>query len=85
MKLGDQATFDATQLDATAVAPTGLTDGSTYYMIYVDANTVEVAANLSDANAGNAINLTASGSGSMSSKVLLQLLPSLSQVVWLMV
>ena len=62
---GDQATFDATQLDATAVAPTGLTDGSTYYMIYVDINTVQVAANLSDANAGNAINLTASGSGSM--------------------
>ena len=47
-------TFDASTLDATAVAPTGLTDGSTYYAIRVDKDLIKVASSLSNANAGTA-------------------------------
>ena len=57
-------TFDASTLDATAVAPTGLTDGSTYYAIRVDKDLIkEVASSLSNANAGTAENITAAGTG----------------------
>ena len=60
---GMQMTFDASTLDATAVAPTGLTDGSTYYAIRVDKDLIKVASSLSNANAGTAENITAAGSG----------------------
>lgn len=41
----------------------GLSDGSTYYIIKVDANTVKLATSSSNATAGTAINLTGTGSG----------------------
>ena len=62
---GDAILFDATTIDSNAVAPTGLTSGTTYYAIRVDSGTLKVAANLTDANNGSAINITAVGSGSM--------------------
>ena len=62
---GDAVLFDSSTIDATAVAPTGLTDQTTYYIIRVDNDTIKFAASLSDANSGNAINITAEGSGSM--------------------
>lgn len=40
----------------------GLTSGTTYYAIRVDGNLIQLAASLSDANAGTEINLTAVGS-----------------------
>ena len=40
---------------------TGLTSGTTYYLIRVDANSFKVAASASDATAGTAINLTGTG------------------------
>ena len=61
---GNQVTFDASTLDASAVAVGGLTDGNTYYIIRVDDDTIKVAASLSDANGGTAISLTSAGSGS---------------------
>ena len=61
---GDEMTYDATTLDATAVAVGGLTSGTTYYAIYVDANNIKVASSLSNANAGTAESLTSAGSGS---------------------
>ena len=61
---GDEMTYDATTLDATAVAIGGLTSGTTYYAIYVDANNIKVASSLSNANAGTAESLTSAGSGS---------------------
>jgi len=62
---GDVMTYDATTLDATATAIGGLTSGNTYYAIYIDKDTIKVAASLSDANAGTAVTLSSSGSGSM--------------------
>ena len=62
---GDAVLFDSSTIDASAVAPTGLTDQTTYYIIRVDNDTIKLAASLSDANSGNAIDITAEGSGSM--------------------
>ena len=42
---------------------TGLTNGTAYFVIKVDHNTIQLAANASDANAGNKINITGAGSG----------------------
>lgn len=41
----------------------GLVEGTTYYIIKVGANTIKLAANVTDANAGTAINLTSVGAG----------------------
>ena len=41
----------------------GLSDGTTYYVIKVDTNTIKLATNSSNATAGTAINLTSTGSG----------------------
>ena len=62
---GDAVLFDSSTLDGSAVAPTGLTDQTTYYIIRVDGTTVKLAANSTDAGNGTAINITAVGSGSM--------------------
>lgn len=62
---GDAVLFDSSTLDAAAVAPTGLTDQTTYYIIRVDSNTVKLATNLTNANNGTAIDITAAGSSSM--------------------
>lgn len=45
-----------------ATLPTGLTDGTTYWVIKVDANTLKLAATQADALAGTAVNITADGS-----------------------
>ncbi len=42
---------------------TGLTNGTVYFVIKVDHNTIQLAANASDANAGNKINITGTGTG----------------------
>ena len=42
---------------------TGLTNGTVYFTIKVDHNTIQLAANASDANAGNKINITGRGTG----------------------
>jgi len=39
--------------------PTGITDGTTYYVIVTDANNIELASSAANAIAGTAINLTA--------------------------
>ena len=60
---GMEMTFDATTLDATAVAPTGLTTATTYYAIRVDKDLIKVATSLSNANAGTAQALSGTPSG----------------------
>ena len=62
---GMEMTFDATTLDASAVAPTGLTTATTYYAIRVDKDLLKVATSLSNANNGTAQGLSAVGSGQM--------------------
>ena len=62
---GMEMTFDATTLDATAVAPTGLTTATTYYAIRTGKDFLKVATSLSNANAGTAQGLSAVGSGQM--------------------
>ena len=42
---------------------TGLTNGTVYFTIKVDHNTIKLAANASDANTGAAINITGTGTG----------------------
>ena len=42
---------------------TGLSNGTVYFAIKVDHNTIQLAANASDANAGNKINITGRGTG----------------------
>ena len=42
---------------------TGLTNGTVYFTIKVDHNTIQLAANASDANAGTKINITGTGTG----------------------
>jgi len=42
---------------------TGLTNGTVYFAIKVDHNTIQLAANASDANSGNKINITGRGTG----------------------
>ncbi|MBE59610.1 MAG: hypothetical protein CMD66_09545 [Gammaproteobacteria bacterium] len=53
---GDQVTYSATTAD------TGLT-ADTYYVIVVDANTIQLAASSTDATAGTAVALTGDGVG----------------------
>ena len=60
---GMEMTYDATSLDATAVAIGGLTTGSTYYAIRVDSNTIKVASSQANANAGTALSLSGTPSG----------------------
>lgn len=54
-------TGQAVALTGSAL-PTGLTAG-TYYVIRVNATSIKLAANVSNANAGTAVNITADGSG----------------------
>jgi len=61
---GDQVLYDATTLDATAVAIGGLTSGQNYFVIRVDGDNVKLASSLANANAGTAISLSGSPSGS---------------------
>lgn len=56
-------TADAVVYEASGTAIGGLTDGTTYFVIRVDANTIKLATTASNANAGTAINLSAVGAG----------------------
>jgi hypothetical protein len=57
------ATGLAVTLTTTGTLPTGLSLATTYYLIVIDANTVQFASNLANALAGTAITLSAQGSG----------------------
>lgn len=56
-------TADAVAYEASGTAIGGLTDGTTYYVIRVDANSIKLASSASNANADTAINLSAVGAG----------------------
>lgn len=51
--------------NSTGAVPTGLTANVTYYSIQIDGTTIKVAGSLSDAKASQPIDLTGSGSGTM--------------------
>jgi hypothetical protein len=57
------ATGDAVAYEASGSAIGGLTDGTTYFVIRVDPNTIKLATTASNATAGTAINLSAVGAG----------------------
>lgn len=54
------------KFSTTGSAPSGLTNNITYYVIYVDTNTVKLATTFNNAVSGTAINLTSQGSGTHS-------------------
>jgi len=51
------------RVSSTGTLPGGLSEGSTYYVIRVDANKIKMAWSYNDAMAGNAIDLTSQGTG----------------------
>jgi hypothetical protein len=51
------------QMTTTGGLPTGLSGGTDYWVIRVDANTFKLAASLSDALAGTAVDITTVGTG----------------------
>ena len=57
------ATGDAVAYESSGSAIGGLTDGTTYFVIRVDSNTIKLATTASNATAGTAINLSAVGAG----------------------
>jgi len=58
-----RATGDALIYKQGTTAISGLSDGTTYYIIKVDNNTIKLATSSSNATAGTAINLASQGSG----------------------
>jgi len=58
---GDEVVFTV----AGGVAPTGLANGTTYYVIPVDTDNIQLAETLEDSEAGTQINLTGNGTGTM--------------------
>lgn len=59
-----KSTGDALIFAAGTAAPGGLTDGTTYFVIKVDANSFKLAATQADAFAGTAVDITSNGTGS---------------------
>tara|TARA_S200000501_G_scaffold98900_1_gene92290 strand:+ start:1338 stop:3155 length:1818 start_codon:yes stop_codon:yes gene_type:complete len=53
-----------TYADASGTAITGLSDGTTYFAIKVDNDTIKLATNLTNANAGTVITLSGTGNNS---------------------
>lgn len=51
------------QVSTTTTLPAGLSAATDYYVIYLSASTFSLAASLSDANAGTAIDITDAGTG----------------------
>ena len=60
---GMACTLDSQTLDAASVAPGGLAHSGSYFVIRVDADTVQLATTANNANNGNEISLTSAGSG----------------------
>ena len=56
-------TGDGIKFTTAGTLPTGLTADTTYYVIYVDADTFKVATTVANAKVGTAITLSAAGSG----------------------
>lgn len=50
------------QLTTTGTLPTGLSTGTDYFVISINANTIQLASSLANAQAGTPINLTSQGS-----------------------
>ena len=70
---GDAVVYKApTTTGGSTVA--GLSDGTTYYAIVVDSTTIKLATSSSNATAGTAINLTATGQGTSILQVLTDLI-----------
>lgn len=55
------ATGTVGQLTSTGTLPAGVTTSTNYYVIYVDADNIQLASSLTNAQAGTAINLTDQG------------------------
>lgn len=51
------------RFSTTTTAPSPLANNTTYYVIYIDANTIQLATTFNNAIAGTAINLTTQGAG----------------------
>ena len=51
------------QLTTTGTLPAGLSTGTDYFVIVVDAGNIQLAASLVDANAGTAVDITAAAGG----------------------
>ena len=60
------ATGDCIELTTTGALPTGLTANTNYYVIYVNANTFQLATTLANALAGTAIDTSGTQSGTHS-------------------
>jgi hypothetical protein len=56
-------TGDKLQLTTTGALPTGLTASTTYYVVYVDANSFSLATSVANAAAGTKIATSGSQSG----------------------
>lgn len=56
-------TGDAVKFNKGSIAPTGLTDNTTYYAIVTSTTALKLATSLANANAGTAVDITGSGSG----------------------
>jgi hypothetical protein len=56
-------TGDYVQLTSTGTLPAGLSLATDYYVIYVDANTIQLANSLSNAHAGTVVTITAAAGG----------------------
>ena len=64
MKLVQLVTYDATTTDASLSCDWWITHAQNYFVIRVDENTIQLATSANNANNGNAIPLTSTGSGS---------------------
>jgi len=51
------------RFSTTGTVPTGLTNNTTYYVIYVNANTIKLATTFNNAMSNTAINISSQGSG----------------------
>lgn len=57
------ANAHAVQISSSGTIPGGLSAGTTYFVIWIDANTIQLASSLANVYAGSPINITSQGSG----------------------
>ena len=57
------ANAHSVRISSSGTIPGGLSAGTTYYVIRVDADTIQLATSLANVYAGTAINITSQGSG----------------------